>query len=161
MRYHVDLLRADIHDDLDRLARLYQEYAKISGMIDLPPEDVSYYDRGAVGYILHNFYNGCENIFQSIARFFENDLGPQSWHKDLLKRMRLEIPGFRPRVIDQELFRLLDDFRGFRHKFRQSYAFDLDWEKERLVARKLPEAWQLLRLQIEVFLAGLKELENS
>ncbi len=36
----------------------------------------------------------------AIARFFENDLGPQSWHRDLLKRMKLEIPGFRPKLID-------------------------------------------------------------
>lgn len=118
------------------------------------------YDRGAIGYILHNFYNGCENIFQSIARFFENELGLQRCHGDLLKRMRLEIPGFRPRVIDDELFRLLDDFRGFRHKFRQSYSFELDWEKERLVAQKLPKTMQLLRSQIDTFLAKLKALEG-
>lgn len=75
--------------------------------------------------------------------------------------MRPEIPGFRPRVIDQELFRLLDDFRGLRHKFRQSYGFDLGWEKERQVARKLPEARRLVRSQIEVFLAGLKGLKDA
>jgi len=40
--------------------------------------NISYYDKGGIGYLLHNFYNGCENIFRSIACFFENDLGPQS-----------------------------------------------------------------------------------
>ena len=60
-------------------------------------------------------YNGCENIFRSIARFFENDLGPTSWHKDLLKRMRMEIPGYRPKVIDDELYIILDDFRFLKH----------------------------------------------
>ena len=39
-------------------------------MLRLPAEQVPYYDRGAIGYILHSYYNGCENIFNSIARFF-------------------------------------------------------------------------------------------
>jgi len=43
--------------------------------------------------------------------------------------MKLEVPGFRPRVIDDSLYRLLDDFRAFRHKFRHSYAFELDWRE--------------------------------
>jgi hypothetical protein len=64
---------------------------------------VSDYDRGAIGYLLHNFYNGCENNFRSIVAFFENDLGPGTWHADLLRRMRLEVPGYRPAVIDDEL----------------------------------------------------------
>ncbi|MBL7180961.1 MAG: antitoxin [Pseudomonadota bacterium] len=161
MKYNLELLKADIHDELENLKRLEQEFAKVEKMIDLSAEEVSYIDRGAIGYLLHNFYNGCENIFSSIARFFENDLGPQGWHKDLLKRMKLEISGFRPRVIDKELYRLLDDFRAFRHKFRHSYAFELDWEKECLVAKKLPQTAKMFRLQINNFLSMLEKIDTE
>ena len=113
----------------------------------------TYYDRGIIGYLLHNFYNGCENIFRSIARFFENDLGPQSWHKDLLKRMKMEILGFRPSVINKELYLLLDDFRAFRYKFRHSYSFELEWEKEKAVAEKLRKTDALFQKQIRCFMA--------
>lgn len=40
--------------------------------------------------------------------------------------MKLSIEGYRPAVIDEELYLLLEDFRGFRHVFRHSYSFEPD-----------------------------------
>lgn len=54
--------------------------------------------------------------------------------------MKLEIVGYRPAVIDEELYRVLEDFHGFRYLYRHSYSFKLDWDRERLVARKLKRA---------------------
>lgn len=159
MAYNIQLLKADIADELSKIDHIVKEFLNNKDIIDLPPEQVSYYDRGAVGYLLHNFYNGCENIFRSIARFFENDLGPPTWHKDLLKRMKMEIPGYRPKAIDDELYRLLDDFRAFRHKFRHTYAFELDWEKEQIVARRLLRTWTLFEKQMNDFLAQIEEID--
>jgi len=159
MKYNIELLKADIKDELLKLERIEEEYLKIKDKISLPPEEVTNYDRGAIGYLLHNFYNCCENIFSSIARFFENDLGQNTWHKNLLKRMKIEVSGFRPKVIDEELYRLLDDFRGFRHKFRHSYSFELDWEKERLAAQKFPLTASLFKKQIATFIQNLDQIE--
>jgi hypothetical protein len=164
MRYNVELLKADINDELEKIARLLREFSVVANKLEIPASEVPFYDRAAIGYYLHNFYNGCETMFRCIARFFENDMGPQTWHTDLLKRMRLAIPGFRPAVIDEELYLLLDDFRGFRHKFRHSYTFELDWERERLVAEKLPRAVSLLKAQLQAFteqLDRLTELDTS
>ena len=158
MAYNIELLKADISDELQKIDFVISEFKKVQYKIDLPPAEVPNYDRGAIGYLLHNFYNGCENIFKSIARFFENDLGPQEWHKDLLKRMKIEVAGFRPKVIDDEPFVLLDSFRAFRHKFRYAYAFELDWERERLVARKMIPAKALLDKQMQYFLNQLDEI---
>jgi len=158
MAYNIELLKADIADELAKIDLVAEELRRVEDKLDLPPDRVPNYDRGAVGYLLHNFYNGCENIFRSIARFFENDLGPSTWHKDLLKRMKMEISGYRPRVIDDELYRLLDDFRAFRHKFRHTYGFELDWEKEQIVARKLLRTKELLEKQIRAFLDQLDKI---
>ena len=160
MAYNIELLKADIADELAKIDLVAKEFRRVEDKLDLPPERVPNYDRGAVGYLLHNFYNGCENIFRSIARFFENDLGPSTWHKDLLKRMKMEISGYRPRVIDNELYRLLDDFRAFRHKFRHTYGFELDWEKEQIVARKLLRTKELLEIQIKAFIDQLDKIEG-
>jgi hypothetical protein len=160
MKANLDLLRADIEDELARLAQLEQVFASVRDKLDLAPEQVSAYDRGAIGYLLHNFYNGCENIFRRIAAFFENDIGPDTWHADLLRRMRLEIQGYRPAVIDEQLYRLLEDFRGFRHVFRNAYSFELDWERERLVARRLERAAGLMQEQVRAFLARLDQLRE-
>ncbi len=153
------LLLADIRDELAKLKRLESAFAAVEPMLSQPPEAVSDYDRGAVGYLLHNFYNGCENIFRAIAAYFENDIGTDTWHADLLRRMRLEIPSHRPAVIDDELYRLLNDFRGFRHVFRSAYSFELDWERERLVGGRLPRAAALLHRQVNAFLAWVEGLE--
>lgn len=124
-------------------------------------ETLNNYDKAAVGYLLHNFYNGCENIFKTIARFFENQLADGSWHKDLLRRMTLDIEGYRPGVISRELFLLLDDFRSFRHKFRHSYSFELDWVREKIVADKYSKTWKLFRTEIETFLNRLDSIAGE
>jgi len=160
MKANLDLLRADIEDELARLAQLEQVFASVRDKLDLAPEQVAAYDRGAIGYLLHNFYNGCENIFRRIAAFFENDIGPDTWHADLLRRMRLEIQGYRPAVIDEQLYRLLEDFRGFRHVFRNAYSFELDWERERLVARRFDRAAGLMQDQVRAFLSRLDQLRE-
>ena len=159
MKYNLELLKADIADELRKIERLEQAFARVEPSLGLAAEKVDGYDRGAIGYYLHNFYNGCENIFRAIARFFENDLGPQTWHADLLKRMKLAIEQYRPAVIDEELYRILEDFRGFRHVYRHSYSFELDWDRERLVALKLQPAVALLRQQVNGFLTRLSDLD--
>lgn len=161
MKYNLELLKADVLDGLTTLERLEQEFSAVAAMVDKSPEDMPLYDRSAIGYYLHSFYNGCENIFRSVVRFFENDLGPNTWHSDLLKRMKFNIPGFRPALIDEELFTLLDDFRAFRHKFRHSYTFELDWEREQLVARKFRKTSRLFHQQVIRFLETLEEIDQS
>ncbi len=156
---NVALLRADIEDELVKLEALAEIFDTIREKLDLPPSEVSVYDRGAIGYLLHNFYSGCENMFRRIASFFENDVGTDSWHADLLRRMKLDIEGYRPAVIDDELYRLLQDFRGFRHVFRNAYSFELDWERERLVALRFEKTLILVREQVSAFLDSLDDMK--
>jgi hypothetical protein len=59
------------------------------------------------------------------------------------------------------LFLLLDDFRAFRHKFRHSYSFKLDWDKERMVALKFEQTVRLLKQQIHQFLRKLEDMDGE
>ena len=152
MTYDIALLKADIIDELGKLNRLVEEYVKVAPVIAQPAESVTFLERSGIGYILHNFYNGCENIFRSIALFFENDLSPQSWHRDLLKRMTMNVDGYRPRVVDEQLYLILNDLRSFRHKFRHLYGFELEWEREQAIAQKLPKAMEMLNSQLHEFM---------
>ena len=161
MKYNVALLAADIRDELGKLEKLSLEFIRIEQLLNLPAEDIGFFEKAATGYFLHSFYNGCENIFRSIARFFENDLGPQTWHRDLLKRMQLSIPGYRPHVIDDNLFILLDELRAFRHIYRHCYSFELNWEREKQIACRYQTAWKMIKIQIEEFLKSLERIESS
>ncbi len=84
MKYSIELLKADIRDELEKLSKLEKEFQAVYEMLGQDENQIPAYDRGAIGYMLHSFYNGCENIFRSIARFFENDVEPQTWHRNLL-----------------------------------------------------------------------------
>ncbi|MFO7876697.1 MAG: antitoxin [Desulfovermiculus sp.] len=161
MKHSINLLRADINEELSKMHKVVEEFQPFVSKLDMSSEQVSSYDTMVIGYLLHSFYNGCENIFQSIARFFENEVEPGAWHRDILRRMKLEVPEYRPRVISHELYLLLDDFRGFRHRFRHSYSFELDWEREKVVAKKLEPTFALLQDQISLFLAQLSVLVDE
>ena len=157
----ISLLVADVEDEIRNLEKLRVEFEQLKERVDLGVQDASPYDKAVVGYYLHNFYNGCENIFRSIARFFENDLGADSWHADLLKRMKLDVGGYRPRVIDDALFMILDDFRAFRHKFRHCYTFELDWAKEKLIVEKYDTAHARVIEQVRTFLDEVREIGDE
>lgn len=158
MKHELALLKADIQEELSKLKKVFDEFRPFQVKLDCWDDEVSNYDKMVVGYLLHSFYNGCENMFRSVARFFENDLGAESWHRDLLRRMKLEVPGYRPRLLSDELHRSLDDFRGFRHRFRHSYSFELDWEREKVVARKLEPTLTMLNKEVSLFLEKLDGL---
>jgi hypothetical protein len=161
MKVDIALLKADIRDELMKLNKISQEFQVFTSRLALGAEEVSDYDKMVIGYLLHSFYNGCENIFRAVAGFFENHIPGGEWHKDLLRRMKLEVEGYRPRLISEDLFLLLDDFRGFRHRFRHSYSFELDWEREKVVARKLEKTWKLFHEEVEAFLVNFESLQEE
>ena len=49
------------------------------------------------------------------------------------------------------------------HSFyiRHSYSFELDWEREKVVARKLEPTFGLLQEEVSTFLAQLSTLANE
>jgi hypothetical protein len=109
----------------------------------------------ALASVLHSFYNGLENIFLSIVKGIDNDIptGAQS-HRDLLTRMTQSTSGRAP-VLTIETAHQLADYLGFRHFFRHSYSFFLDWyEMEKLVV-SLPEVWAQTKAELHLFLEGL------
>ncbi len=161
MKYNLALLKADILDEMRNLEKLSGEFPHIEKLLSLEEKQVTFFDKAAVGYFLHTFYNGSENIFTLVAKFFENDVGPQTWHSDLLKRMKLEIPGYRPALIDEDLYYALNEFRAFRHVFRHAYSFHLDWGKIKILASKYPVTFQRFSQQVEIFLQSLEVISDA
>ena len=97
-------------------------------------------DWAALGYTLHAVYTAMENYFLRVCKAFENDLPRDSWHREVLDRMQLDIPGVRPALFDRETTRLIDEFRAFRHVFRTLYDDRLDTERLALLQRRTPAA---------------------
>jgi hypothetical protein len=101
--------------------------------------DDCYYDSTALN--LHHMYNGIERIFEQIARNVDESYPEGSnWHRDLLVQMTLNIPKLRPRVISDDLFIILNEFRSFRHVVRNIYTFQYDLDKINTLIALLKES---------------------
>ena len=105
-----------------------------------------------LGYLLHNLYGALEDLFQEIARTFENSLeDPGRYHRELLKRMALEIPGVRPPLLSAGGHTLLNELRGFRHVFRHAYDYELSPRRLADLKARLLENWPQVHQDITVF----------
>jgi hypothetical protein len=125
-------LRAVIEHDLASIQRLSESLQTLGN------RPSSEHDVISAGYYLHSLYNALENIFDQISRTFENHVADASrWHRELLQKMMLDLSPLRPAVLPAALRPLLDDLRGFRHRFRHSYDYPLDAEK----VQELRQRW--------------------
>lgn len=109
----------------------------------------------AMASVLHSFYNGLENIFLSIAKGLDQGVpvGAQ-WHRDLLVQMIQETAN-RSSVISAELAQKLADYLGFRHFYRHSYSFFLEWSELEKLVTSLPEVWDQAKKELSEFLDSL------
>jgi len=87
------------------------------------------FDWAALGCTIHNIYNLMESYFLRVAKFFENDLDPLSWHRDLVRRMSLAIDEVRPAMLPADAAAVMDELRAFRHVFRTIYQTAIDPRK--------------------------------
>lgn len=108
--------------------------------------------RVLTAYYLSGVYSCFEDIFEKVAKVYENNIeNPAAWHSELLLRMRIDIDDIRPAVIDNEAFLFLDELRAFRHVFKQSYVFSLDAARIELLVNKWKKNKKNILSQIESF----------
>jgi hypothetical protein len=158
-RNSLNRLIAELEIDIHTLKELERKNSKAMQRINAGAKDEL--DWAALGYTLHNLYNGIENYCLRIAKFFENEISGDSWHKDLLFRMTLEIKDLRPALLDQASAEKLHELRGFRHVFRNIYQSRLDEEKVMLVQKRLPEALKAFYSAHEEYLKKMETLAEQ
>ena len=110
----------------------------------------------SMGYQLHNLYGAFEQLFEEVARFFENQIDEARYHADTIRRMQLEIQGIRPALLSAETASGLDELRRFRHLFRHAYTADLDPDKVADLAGKVARIQRNFARDFEQFLALLR-----
>jgi uncharacterized protein YutE (UPF0331/DUF86 family) len=103
-----------------------------------------------VAALLHNFYNGIENVLKQV--FQKRNLmipeGP-SWHKDLINEA---ISG---KIISESLAHELKRFLAFRHFFSHAYALDLISDRIEPLARDASQIFANFKTEIERIIVSL------
>lgn len=148
------VLERKIQEDLGRIEKIYEDLGEPALEEGTPRETVI-----VAAYRLHNLYSAFENVFRNIAAAFENHLGPDGWHRQLLQRMRLDLTPLRPAVVDDEAYEKLDELLRFRHLFRTGYGVDLDPLRLQIVLSKARQLRPIYRQQMERFLEHVSSLE--
>lgn len=113
----------------------------------------------SVAYQIHNFYNAVEDLLQTIAVQFENQVSDTSrWHQLILQRMTQEIEAVRPAFLSQRSFESLNALRGFRHFFRHAYGVPIDYDQLTTNLSRVRGVLPLLEQDVEQFLQQLQSV---
>lgn len=159
MKEEIKLLKSEIIDDLQSIKRIYDKLNREKGKVENTPSEAQLIN---IGYYLHNLYNAFENIFLNIVNVFENQIKEKSrWHYSLQKRMALNIEDIRPKVISKETSNYLDELRRFRHIFRHSYDYEIDWERLKIVLKKAEKLQRIYQKEIRNFIGFLDKLSEQ
>ncbi len=151
----IKTLVSEIHFELEKVLGLKDDMELLKESFG--DEEPDKFNCSAAGYLLHNFYTGVENIFKQITAVFGNKVDKKEWHSMLLKRMLLEIEDIRPRVISENLYKTLLDYKNFRHFFRHAYLFELDWNKMRELVEDFERNIDRFEMEIRKFIAAIRK----
>lgn len=144
-------------DALDDIERLYATY--LPAFMDAQTRDAR--DAVMLAEILTNTYTCVETILFRIARVFENHLDAQQWHKALLHKMRVDVPGVRKAVLSPEAYTLLDELRRFRHFRRYYYSLDYDWGRLDYLQTVYEKVRPAIRRDLAAYTGFLQELAKA
>jgi hypothetical protein len=82
----------------------------------------------------------------------------EQWHKALLEQMNLPLEDRRPQVISDKLVQALLDYLVFRHRVRNIYGFQLDWERMDSLINDMPDILQKVKEELEAFIRKVEEI---
>ncbi len=158
-KFHQKIHRviSEIEEELGNIERLLSE---LNEHQKEEPRN-SFYLR-AVGSIFHDFYCGVERIFERIAEELNGGIPEgENWHTQLLKDMTLQIAEVRPAVISKELLAELKGYLEFRHRFRNIYGFELEWDKMKGLKETMPGVADRFKKEIKEFIEFMKKLTEG
>ena len=114
-------VRELVEAELENIERVVAEFPNSDSLPNLSSLELA----GAAA-LIHNFYNGVENVLKQVVIAFGRKLPDgSSWHRDLVNIATSND------IISESTAKELRRYLAFRHFFTHGYSFDLD--KERII----------------------------
>lgn len=148
-----------IGNEVGQIEKLFTVYADLLQRVQQrEPDQV---EIAAVASVLHSFYNGLENIFLVVVKNIDLSIpsGSES-HQDLLTQISQGTRN-RSQVISRESARKLSDYLAFRHFYRHSYTFLIDWRRLKKLVIQLNDVWARTRGELISFMNSLGSKSNG
>ena len=147
------ILKSEINEDIKAIelicGNVKEKYANLS------KEKLDYFNISGFGYLLHNFYNGIENIMKRAAKEYYGKMpNGDIWHKQLLQLSSVT-NGKKAALFTKNIVDELYNYLSFRHVFIHGYGFTLSWDKMKILADNVDELWQGLKHQIAEFIKAI------
>lgn len=140
--------------ELNQIENLLSKYKDLINKCEDEKPDLI--ELTALASVLHSFYSGVENIFSLIAKNIDNNSPEgENWHKELLIQMQKENDE-RNKVISENIKDDLVELLAFRHFYRHSYSFSLDWKEMKDIVLNLFETWERVQKDINKFIESLE-----
>ena len=156
------LLKHQIEEELTELTRVVN---KIERMYDVvkkgKAEDVSVYT-DSIALNLHGFYSGIENVLETIVEKTGEGLpAGGKWHRALLQQASYPVEGVRPAILNIETRRSLEGYLDFRHRIRNIYAYNIDFDKMELLIKQVRNTFDMFNSDMSNFFVFLMEVQDG
>ena len=135
-------LKDKIEVELEHIEQVLNEIPQ-----EIPLHQLSTLELAGVATLLHNFYNGIENIIKQILKYKTVSI-PQSasWHKEMLNAAELYS------IILPSTKITLAEYLAFRHFFSHAYALDLYPQKMEPLVKNIADVLNLVKEDIKEYL---------
>ena len=153
-------IATDIEGEMTRLSSLEEQIQLVQTEISKQPNLSNiFYESQALK--LHNFYTGCERIFQIVASELNGGL-PSGYdlHRRLLTRMSTAQKQ-RPALLTRETAKKLEEYLAFRHVVRNIYGFELVAQRVEGLVQGYYLVWQQFGHDVQEFLHWLRTLADE
>jgi len=158
MRQKFIVVQSRLKLELENIHKLYEELETRKFLEKTQYRTASLSDQftlRAIESVLHDFYTSIENMFKIIAKQIDNTIPTDAdWHLELIQQMATNISGIRPAAISNKTLQLINEYRGFRHIFRNIYGFNL-------IAERIERLLDILKPTIESLEKDINEFSNS